>query len=77
MQAMTHTRTVSPDDRLKLLPFMPSVSSEPLGWGGVRVEHFRHQPDNEVALPPLAHLFLVLRSEGVTHARIEVDGESF
>ena len=68
---------LTPDERLGLLPFVPSHSSGPLGWSGVRVEHFPHQPGGDVTEPPLTQLFLVLRAAKPHHARIAVNGDVF
>jgi AraC family transcriptional regulator len=51
---------VTPDERLDFLPYPPAATSGPLGWSGLRVEHFRGNPDLDVHLPPLTHhLFLL------------------
>lgn len=51
---------LTPEERLKFLPFVPSHSSGPLGWAGVRVEHF-YQSGNDIDQPPLTDDFLVLQ----------------
>src|SRR5215470_18733711 len=51
---------VTPDERLDFLPYAPAATSGPLGWSGLRAEHFQGNPDLEVNLPPLTHHLLLL-----------------
>jgi AraC family transcriptional regulator len=51
---------VTPDKRLDFLPYPPRATSGPLGWSGLRVEHFQGNPDLEVDLPALTHHLLLL-----------------
>jgi AraC family transcriptional regulator len=53
-------KPVTPDERLDFLPYAPAVTSGPLGWSGLRAEHFQGNPDLEVNLPPLTHHLLLL-----------------
>jgi AraC family transcriptional regulator len=53
-------RLITPDDRLGVLPAAPVASSGPLGWSGVRVEHFRETPDFDLDLPGQTHHLLSL-----------------
>jgi len=53
-------KPVTPDERLAFLPYLPAATSGPLGWSGLRVEHFQGNPDLEVNLPPLTHHLLLL-----------------
>lgn len=63
------TRTVhppkplTPDDRLGLVPCAFRHTSAPLGWRGFRVEHNLQQPANDVVLPPLECLWVILTDE--------------
>jgi AraC family transcriptional regulator len=50
---------VTPDERLHLAAVRP-LTSEALGWSGVRAEHLTNPPDAEVDLPPTTHHWLVL-----------------
>jgi AraC family transcriptional regulator len=50
---------VSPDERLRIASVRP-LTSDPLGWSGVRAEHLRNPPDAEVAVPPTTHHWLML-----------------
>jgi AraC family transcriptional regulator len=51
---------LTPDERLDFLPYPPAATSGPLGWSGLRTEHFRGMPDTEVNLPSLSHHLLLL-----------------
>jgi AraC family transcriptional regulator len=64
---------VTPDERLAFLPYPPAATSGPLGWSGLRAEHFQGEPDLEVNLPPLTHHLLLLyqRPPGVFSLRAE------
>jgi AraC family transcriptional regulator len=53
-------RPITPDQRPDFLPYPPAATSGPLGWSGLRVEHFQGNPDREVHLPPLTHHLLLL-----------------
>jgi hypothetical protein len=53
-------KPVTPDQRIDFLPYPPAATSGPLGWSGLRVEHFQGNPDVEVNLPPLTHHLLLL-----------------
>jgi AraC family transcriptional regulator len=66
-------RPVTPGERLAFLPYPPAATSAPLGWSGLRVEHFQGAPDLEVNLPPLTHHLLLLyqRPPGVFSLRSE------
>ena len=66
-------KLVTPDERLDFLPYPPAATSGPLGWSGLRVEHFQGAPDLEVHLPPLTHYLLLLyqRPPGVFSLRSE------
>lgn len=69
-------KRLSPDERLGLLPFVPSHSSAGQGWSGIRVEHFPLQPGSDIVQPPLSGLFLILQGHRSLPCRIEV-GEAF
>jgi AraC family transcriptional regulator len=62
MQPLTRGSSglISPDDRLDVLPVRPTVTSSPLGWSGIRAEHFRDTPDFELDLPGQTHHLLSL-----------------
>lgn len=51
---------ISPDDRLDVLPVRPTATSSPMGWSGIRAEHFRDTPDFELDLPGQTHHLLSL-----------------
>jgi len=51
---------ISPDDRLHVLPNSPIATSVPMGWSGLRAEHFRDTPDFELDLPGQTHHLLSL-----------------
>ena len=51
---------ISPDDRLDVLPVRPTATSRPMGWSGMRAEHFRDTPDFELDLPGQTHHLLSL-----------------
>jgi AraC family transcriptional regulator len=53
-------RPITPDERLDFLPYRPAATSGPLGWSGLRVEHFQGKPDRAFSLPPLTHHLLLL-----------------
>jgi AraC family transcriptional regulator len=59
-QAKDDRTAVTPDERIDFLPYGPAATSGPLGWSGVRVEHFQGNPDLEVDLPALTHHLLLL-----------------
>ena len=54
---------LAPDDRLGHLPYASRHTSATLGWHGLRVEHNVQQPGNDVVLPPLQCLWVILTSE--------------
>lgn len=56
-------RPLTPDDRLGHIPYAFRHTSATLGWRGLRVEHNSQQPANDVVLPPLECLWLVLTGE--------------
>jgi AraC family transcriptional regulator len=51
---------ITPDERLGVLPAAPLVTSGPLGWPGLRAEHFRDTPDFDLDLPGQTHHLLSL-----------------
>jgi AraC family transcriptional regulator len=51
---------ITPDDRLGVLPAVPVATSGPLGWSGLRAEHFRDTPDFDLDLPGQTHHLLSL-----------------
>jgi AraC family transcriptional regulator len=51
---------ITPDERLAVLPAAPVATSRPLGWSGVRAEHFRDTPDFDLDLPGQTHHLLSL-----------------
>lgn len=57
-------RPLTPDDRLRHIPYAFRSTSAALGWHGIRVEYDSQQPANELALPPLECLWITLT--GVT-----------
>jgi AraC family transcriptional regulator len=59
-QPQSDRKPITPDERLDFLPYPPAATSGPLGWSGLRVEHFRGNPDLEVNLPSLTHHLLLL-----------------
>jgi AraC family transcriptional regulator len=60
-------RVLTPDERLGVLPLEPVATSGPLGWPGLRVEHYRGEVDVDLDLPGLTHHLLVcyLRPTGL------------
>ncbi len=63
------TRTVhppkplTPDDRLRHIPYAFRHTSATLGWHGLRVEHNSQQPASDISHPPLECLWLMLTGE--------------
>jgi AraC family transcriptional regulator len=53
-------KPLTPDERLRAYPLTPVASSAPLGWSGLRVEHYRGIADVELDSPGLTHHMLVL-----------------
>lgn len=51
---------LTPDDRLRHVPYGFRHSSATLGWRGLRVEHDTRQPASDFVHPPLECLMLVL-----------------
>jgi AraC family transcriptional regulator len=51
---------ITPDERLGVLPAAPVATSGPLGWSGLRAEHFRDTPDFDLDLPGQTHHLLSL-----------------
>jgi AraC family transcriptional regulator len=51
---------ITPDERLGALPAAPVATSGPLGWSGLRAEHFRDTPDFDLDLPGQTHHLLSL-----------------
>ncbi len=43
MQPRHHVeqKLITPDERLDVLPVPPTATSRPMGWSGLRAEHFR------------------------------------
>jgi hypothetical protein len=56
-------KSLTPDDRLKHIPYAFRHTSAPLGWHGLRVEHDTQQPASEVLHPPLECLLVLLTGE--------------
>ncbi len=54
------SKSLTPDDRLKHIPYAFRHTSATLGWHGLRVEHDTRQPASEILHPPLECLMLVL-----------------
>jgi len=59
-QPQSGRKPVTPDERIDFHPYPPAATSGPLGWSGLRVEHFQGNQDVEVNLPPLTHHHLLL-----------------
>jgi AraC family transcriptional regulator len=67
---MTHTvhppkprPRLSPDDRLRHIPYGFRHTSAGLGWSGLRVEHDAQQPASDIVHPPLECLWVMLTGE--------------
>lgn len=58
--SLKSSRSLSPDDRLRHVPYAFRHSSTALGWHGIRVEHDTRQPASDFVHPPLECLMLVL-----------------
>jgi len=56
-------KSLTPDDRLRYLPYAFRHSSATLGWQGLRVEYDTRQPASDFVHPPLECLMLVLTGE--------------
>ena len=48
-------KTITPHDRLKQLPFEPTVTSSNFGWSSLRLEDYRNLPESNLKLPPMNH----------------------
>ena len=48
-------KTITPRERLKQLPFEPTVTSSNFGWGSLRLEDYRNLPESDLKLPPMNH----------------------
>lgn len=57
------SKSLTPDDRLKHIPYAFRHTSATLGWHGLRVEHDTRQPASEILHPPLECLMLILTGE--------------
>jgi hypothetical protein len=53
--APENRRSLSPDERVSILPCPPAASSAGLGWCGLRVERFMGPKKAELDEPPLTH----------------------
>lgn len=53
-------KSLTPDDRLRLIPYSFRHTSTTLGWNGLRVEYDTRQPGSDFVHPPLECLWLVL-----------------
>ena len=62
MQPRHHVeqKLITPDERLDYIPFPPVAASFPLGWSGLRAEHFRMTLNHELQFPPMAQHLLIL-----------------
>lgn len=56
-------KSLTPDDRLRHLPYAFRHTSATLGWQGLRVEYDTRQPASDFVHPPLECLMLVLTGE--------------
>lgn len=56
-------KSLTPDDRLRHIPYAFRHTSAPLGWQGLRVEYESKQPASDIVHPPLTCLWLVLTGE--------------
>jgi len=56
-------RPLTPDERLGHIPYSFRHTSAPLGWSGLRVDHYLQQPAGELVLPPIECLRLMLTGE--------------
>lgn len=54
---------LTPDDRLRHIPYTFRYTSATLGWHGLRVEHNSQQPASDIVHPPLECLWLMLTGE--------------
>jgi AraC family transcriptional regulator len=57
------TKSLTPDDRLRHIPYAFRHTSATLGWDGLRVEHNAQQPASDIVHPPLECLWLMLTGE--------------
>lgn len=48
-------KTITPHDRLKQLPFKPTVTSSNFGWSSLRLEDYRNLPASDLKMPPMNH----------------------
>lgn len=55
--------SLTPEERLRHIPYVFRHTSAALGWQGLRVEHNSKQPASEVTLPALECLWLTLTGE--------------
>src|SRR5262245_14229523 len=53
-------KLITPDERLDYIPFPPAAASFPLGWSGLRAEHFRMTLNHELHFPAMAQHLLIL-----------------
>jgi len=60
VDSLKPSRPLTPDDRLRHVPYAFRHTSATLGWHGLRVEHDTRQPASEIVHPPLECLWLVL-----------------
>jgi AraC family transcriptional regulator len=65
---------ISPGDRLHVLPVSPTAMSGPMGWSGIRAEHFRDTPDFELDLPGQTHHLLALYLRPPEEMGLRTDG---
>lgn len=56
-------RPLTPDERLGHIPYKFRLTSAPLGWSGLRVDHYLQQPAGDLVLPPTECLRLMLTGE--------------
>ena len=53
-----NTKTITPQERLRQLPFSPKTTSSNLGWSSIRLEDYRNLPPSDLSLPPMDHHIL-------------------
>ncbi|QEG01778.1 HTH-type transcriptional activator Btr [Stieleria maiorica] len=63
VQPLKSLHPLTPDDRLRHVPYAFRHTSATLGWNGLRVEYNTRQPASDFVHPPLECLMLVLTGE--------------
>ena len=48
-------RAISPQERLKLIPFQPQKTSSDLGWSSITLEDYKYLPPSSLSIAPMDH----------------------